>query len=252
MNELLLQRCVDGELSAEERSGFLESLGDDVANWKQFACRLLADRELAAACRDWMSTEAAKDPVTNRITTQVADGPHVHGQNGHAVVVRTLPVNRLSVVDAMNERPRRGSKAAWLQRSWVPIVAGVLGIALGLVLSAINRSDSAIDVTDGSSDRESDTDSVVSEVPQAPPFSTVRFTVNSEEGPRSLELPVVGSGDLRTLAAMESSIDPELREQLLRQGYQLQETTGLITLPIDDATRVAVPVQAVQMRHVGL
>ncbi len=51
MNEMILQRLIDGELSHRERSDFLRSLGDNAHHWQTIAMHLLEDREFAKALR---------------------------------------------------------------------------------------------------------------------------------------------------------------------------------------------------------
>jgi hypothetical protein len=234
MNELLMQRCVDDELSSTERGEFLAGLGDDVVHWKQLACRLMEDRVLEAGCREWLAGPDSTMGVTNRIAQSAGDNPPAHWQNGHAIAIHThLSTQHPAVLDAEAGNRRASTSYANMKRILVPMIAGVLGIALGLGLGSFGRDQTENQLAAGRSDGESDTESVPSDIPQAPPFSTIRLTVDSPDGPRSVELPVVGSGDLQSLA---STI----------------EAAGVITLPIDDATRVAVPVQAVQMRNFGL
>lgn len=47
--ELLIQKCVDGELSPEETRAFLQQLDSQATGWKQLACGLLEDRNFSRA-----------------------------------------------------------------------------------------------------------------------------------------------------------------------------------------------------------
>jgi hypothetical protein len=48
-DELLMQRCVDNELSGDDRRSFLRRLDDIPDGWKTLACGLLTERSVAAA-----------------------------------------------------------------------------------------------------------------------------------------------------------------------------------------------------------
>jgi hypothetical protein len=48
-DELLIQRCVDNELSTDDRRTFLRRLDDIPDGWKTLACGLLTERSVAAA-----------------------------------------------------------------------------------------------------------------------------------------------------------------------------------------------------------
>lgn len=257
MNEQLLQQCVDGELTPIEQRRFLASLNEGDAAWKQLACRLLEDRVLAAACRDWMDDAV---PVGDSLTPTMSDAA---SQNGYTSVRETRRSSLVGIrletnIENRSEKHRLADRFRWIVPACVALTGVLLGVWLGLqwprgisrelpVGGNVLAHAPEFPGTSNSTGLGDD-----AEVPTASAFNTIQLTINTPDGPQVIELPIVGANDLQRLVSMQSTISPEVREQLSRQGIQLNESPGVITLPIDDAHHVVVPVQAVQMRHVGL
>ncbi len=64
-NEILIQRCVDNELSAAERRELIQQLDNSDDGWKELACAFMEDRMFANAIRDEPSaTVAPPDSLT--------------------------------------------------------------------------------------------------------------------------------------------------------------------------------------------
>ena len=50
-DEILIQRCVDGELSSEQRHELLQRM-EEAAGWKHLACSYMEDQLFAVASTD--------------------------------------------------------------------------------------------------------------------------------------------------------------------------------------------------------
>ncbi len=77
-NEILIQRCVDNELSAAERRELIQQLDGSDGGWKNLACSFMEEQMFSSAIREESVASASlqRPAVMNSSTVKMAEKPH--------------------------------------------------------------------------------------------------------------------------------------------------------------------------------
>lgn len=225
VSDALIDRLVDGELEESERRTLLEQLDAQPEGWRRCA---LAFLEAQAWTRAFHST--AEPAVISRSSVPTP-GPGT---------------------SADDSRPWGGPHPTRDRlRSVGPLAAGViLAFAVGWFTgTASQRSTSTPTdlVVEGRSQSAS---------PRTPPASSSRSDDPEARVQNDLEprrIPVAQSvltGSPWT-AVSAPVLPDQVRRQLERQGYRVEQRSGLVPLELSDGQRFGVPVDEVELRYVG-
>lgn len=190
----VLDRLVDGELSADERRRLIASLDDRADGWRRCALAFLEAQSLRGALQLMVSQPLASEPAS---------------------------VGRLTTQPAPSGRRRRSSHAgAWLAAAAAVLVAFVAGLQWG----GLRGPDAADLVADSSAaPPTADAPSDVEHVPASPNSDAITLVVRDDQGvPRRVQVPLVDGGDLG--APFDQSpawLNAAMREQLAEHGLDL-------------------------------
>lgn len=225
VSELDIQRCVDGELSDEDRSQLLSRMEENESGWRDLALAFVETQVIAHACRDVSRPAQLQKP---------AAAPQAARQT--------------------TAKPQRFAPATWS----VTVAAAVIGVALGLLAGNRPTGDSTpagdlpeVADTQGNADQQDSLDQGLDEVvPQ--PVMNMEFADASGDASH-WTLPVYDADEVGEDYWLVHDVLPEeVRQDLARRGYRLDHDREFYTIPLDDGREVAVPVDTVQVRYTGL
>lgn len=224
VSELDIQRCVDGELSDEDRSQLLSRLEEHETGWRDLALAYVENQVIAQACRE-VSRPAA--------------------------TTRPLPI-------PVGSRPTAGRKR-FAPPAWsVTAAAAIVGLALGLLAGYRPAPDDAgtdgaaeIADTQGAAEHQDSIDQGLDEVvPQ--PVMNMEFADASGDASH-WTLPVYDADEVdQNYWQAQDVLPEEVRQNLARRGYHLDHNREFYSVPLDDGREIAVPVDTVQVRYTGL
>jgi hypothetical protein len=193
-DDLLFDRLVDGELSADERRQLLASLDDRADGWRRCALAFLEAQSLRGALQFMVSGPMASEPAS---------------------------VGRLTTLPALSGRRRRASHAgAWLAAAAAVLVAFVAGLQWG----GMWGPDADDLIADSSaSPPTADAPADVERLPAGPNADAITLVVRDDQGvPRRVHVPLVEGDDLG--APFDQSpawLNAAMREQLAEHGLDL-------------------------------
>lgn len=205
LNERLLQRCVDGEMSEAEQQEFLRSLDRTPSGWRELALAYVEQQLWSQAGRAWIDEPepaAALDSVTPP-----------------------------------------GRAASWL-RSTVLVASSLLAVGLGYLGGTYWRPGSASS-TDlaGSTSRESGQLAAAPSVQISPasPSGTpvVQVAIPGQSG-QAVALPVYDVEDL--VPAWSDPAFTSDQQNLRDRGIRLDSRPKYYTVPVDDRRQLVLPV----------
>lgn len=206
VNERLLQRCVDGEMSETEQQEFLRSLEQSPTGWRDLALAYVEQQLWSQAGRAWI------------------DEPEP------AVAPDSMPL------------PNRA--ASWL-RSTVLVASSLLAVGLGYLGGTYWRPDSVGSLNLAGAARPDSSELAVNIPEQVQhPAGKIGSSVVQVEMPgpagEAVTLPVYDVEDL-----VPNWSDPEVRndQQNLRdQGFRFNSRPKYYTVPVDDRRKLVLPV----------
>lgn len=229
LDELTLQRCVDGELSEAEQQAFLRQLDRTPSAWREVALGFMEHQLWSTAGHDWIH-----EPVPPEVAPPVSESPprRVQGAwlRNTALVASTLLAIGLGYVG--------GNRSFWSRPSGSPSS----GPEIALAPSIPNRPD-GIASTQGTvpvshSDRQPPT-----------PMMQVRLTSNGNDS-EPISLPVYDAADLSEFGDW---LTPRLSAEELRhledQGFQVREEPRYYSVPMDNHRYLVVPINTVHVRQ---
>lgn len=205
LNERLLQRCVDGEMSETEQQEFLRSLDRTPSGWRELALAYVEQQLWSQAGRAWIDEPepaAALDSVTPP-----------------------------------------GRAASWL-RSTVLVASSLLAVGLGYLGGTYWRPGSASspDLA-GSTSRESGQLAAAPSVQISPasPSGTpvVQVAIPGQSG-QAVALPVYDVEDL--VPAWSDPAFTSDQQNLRDRGIRLDGRPKYVTVPVDDRRQLVLPV----------
>lgn len=236
MNELELQRLVDGEGDDRWRASLLNSLGEDASQWRELAMRLLEDQRLR---KHFRSAERSAPVVTIAKKTSKRTGKRDWSMGAFAASLLFLLV---------------GSSAYYksLHPSSEPISSMR---ATGREPLATMDTKKKTDFPDSIYDQESiQADLVpVNAVPPAPvPAGRVQWLASSGSD-EVMETPVYAVSQVAPEMLLDEQAKRLLRanSQLNRQGWNANFDTKIFEGQMEDGRRMIVPVNVVRVEPLG-
>lgn len=228
ISDALLDRLVDGELSPAELRGAIHSLDSEPDGWKRCALAFLEAQAWRESFRAMPISDAtatkvpiSTEPVASRRRSQPWRLAMAAGLAGIAFLLGwTLHPDR--------SPERGGTTAPRIARSTNPTPEGG---------SSVGNSPSA-EVPD------------VSAAPTAGPDPLV--AAGPEAGPPPGPIPTGPAEGERWTYTPPAPITEHQQALLEQQGYQVDRRRRFVPARLKDGRRVAVPVDQVQVRYVGL
>lgn len=220
-DDMLLDRLVDGELSAPERRQLLASYDERPAGWRRCALRFLEAQSLGAELRALVRESAGRAADRDSSTLPLAEG------------------SRLRERSRESEAPRV---------SWAVLAAGVLmAFTLGLFVRGVG-SGSVARLANG--DRRPHGTPIAQVVPPAPGASQVAdaltLFVRDETGQtRPLRVPLVDAAELEQQFGLQfrTGLPDEVRNRLLSRGFDVRSVRRYAPLWLENGRPMFVPVE---------
>lgn len=239
LDQPLLDKLVDGELTSIEQRDLLLRLDEEPHAWRRLALAFLESRT-------WQRELSACASAAAGLSS-VADAKS-------GVIAASSPVARAPQRPVVKP-PRRKWSALTAIAASVCVVFG-LGFACGslrpdagsptVVATKLPTLDSALPVVSIVDPAPADTE---------PDPETIRVYLagDTPDTYREVDLPIVETNDDdSTLLASQPPFVPEqVRRTLERMGHEVQEERHLIPLQLPDGREGVVPVDDVQVRFVG-
>jgi anti-sigma factor RsiW len=215
LDELTLQRCIDGELSEAEQQALLRQLERNPAGWREVALGFMEHQLWSSAGHAWVHDPTAPQVLSREVTPART---HADWLRNTALMASTLLAIGLGYVG--------GSRSFWSSPSTSPVVQGSShsGPSLGAATAMVSHQNDQ---------------SLAPELIEPPSAAS-----NSA---------VVPTYDAELLRQYGDRLMPRLsvedRQHLKDQGYQIREEPSYYTVPIDNNRRLVVPVNTVHVRQ---
>ena len=213
MNELELQRLVDGELSQAEQQNLLRRLDESPGDWRTVALAFVEQQVFADASRELLAESAMPARVAMRAELKSP---------------RTLWPTVVAAV-----------------------ALGIgLGLLSGGLMTSLRpgSSDAVVDADNPIDQSDQATDAVLEPVP----VMSLEFA-NAGREDDAWSIPVYDPKDVNDdYWNVENIVPPEVRSAFSKEGYRVDHHREFYSIPLDDGRRVAVPVDTVQVRYAGL
>ena len=217
VDDRLIDRLVDGELEETERQRLLALLETEPGGWRRCALAFLE-------AQAWTRTFASA-PETESI-----DSGH-HGMTTHSLINSGRPAKLIRRRDPVRRRFQKAGSLA----------AGILiAFASGWIASGATRPFSPA---------------------SAPlPIGGVAERLKSSNGPKlasnqgreSTEPPLVPQlKDPSWKAEAPLVLTDPVRRELERQGYHVEQRSGLVSMELENGQSLAVPVDELELRYIG-
>lgn len=242
----VLDRLVDGELSADERRELLLALESEPEGWRRCALAFLEGdawrRRLSGLGRDEAAQGAAIAAPAPVNTAPVNTAP-----------VKTAPVKTAPA----NTAPRSGGGATWTRwAEWSLAIAASWFLAFGLgwrwqdALSQPGLEGSAEIVKSASIGGRN---SFSAGAGESQAWQTFRVPIGGGEEGESIDLPAVSMPrlDPRWLQTPGPAIPRELVEALKKTGHEILRQRELWPFDLEDGRQLLVPVDQVEVHYVG-
>ena len=229
LDELTLQRCIDGELCEAEQQALLRQLDRTPSAWREVALGFLEHQIWSKTGHDWIH-----EPVPPQVAPPVPESRprRVQGAllRNMALVASTLMAIGLGYVG--------GSRSYWSRPSGSPSS----GTEIALDSSILNRSNGVAAIQGAVPVSHSDG--------QAPtPLMQITLTSDGHES-EPLSLPVYDAADLTEFGEwMTPRLSAEERRHLEDQGYQVREEPRFYSVPMDNHRQLVVPINTVHVRQ---
>jgi hypothetical protein len=224
VSDSLIDRLVDGELDETERQRLLDRLEIEPGGWRRCALAFLEAQE-------WTRTlSCSSETVASRCQGTVSQSPTEFGETAHVARRRREPAGR---------RFQRAARLA----------AGILlAFASGWMASVATRPlDSPTAPNQGVAVSAALT---TSKAPTA--IAQERRGPTGETDLERSEASVVPPPDDSSWDAEAPLVVSEpVRRELERQGYRVEQRSGLISMELQDGQSLAVPVDEVELHYVG-
>lgn len=229
LDELTLQRCVDGELSEAEQHALLRQLERHPAAWREVALGFMEHQLWSMAGHDWIH-----EPIPPQVAPQIPESPprRIQGAwwRNTALVASTLLAIGLGYVG--------GSRSFWSRPSGSPSV----GPEIALGSSIPNRSNGL------ASTQGAEPVSHSNHRAHRPTMQVQLISNGSESEP--ISLPVYDAADLPEFGDwMTPRLSAEERQHLEDQGFQVHEEPLFYSVPMDNNRQLVVPINTVHVRQ---
>lgn len=227
LDELTLQRCIDGELSEAEQQALLRQLERNPAGWREVALGFMEHQLWSTAGHDWVHEPAAPQ-VSPREATPART--YAGWLRNTALMASTLLAIGLGYVG--------GHRSFWSRPSGTPSSGTEMALAPSIPTHSGGLASTQQAVPVSHSDRH-------------PPTSMmqVRLSSNGHES-EPISLPVYDTADLPNLSDWPRlRLSEEERQHLTDQGFQIHEEPRYYSVPINNNRHLVVPINTVHVRQ---
>jgi len=213
-----IDRLVDGELTAEERSALLRRLDSTPDGWRRCALAFLE----AQAWREALAPSASSSPWLPSL-------PEV-GQNEPRTVKELAIIRRVP-------RPR--------PRPWQKLSAIAAALVVAFTIGRLGR-----DATPRLQSPPKNTSNPPANVAKAPIVAPTVENNHRNTVVDNLE-PAYFRVDPQWLAQLPRPLPETVLRQLRSRGYEVEESEAVLSMGLDDGQQVSVPVDELKLRYVG-
>lgn len=243
LDELQLQRLIDGELSARQRVELLDEI-DALHAWRDVALAFVEDQVWKGQLRSTGGLFAAS--TTDADASDMSDGDRVEPP-----AVRDVASSAAGRFAGRRSGQSIGGRV-W-RSTWLSVALAVLAIAASFRLGALHQASGQVAQNGAARDSTGQPPSVR---PADQTFANAsqgyRLQFTSDNG-EVVEFPIYDATDMQ-----RASLIPErdgrvdmLNERLESLGYRLEFETEYLSGKLDDGQELVVPVQNVAMRYHG-
>ena len=220
LDDLTIQRCVDGELDEVSQQALLTELETSPDGWRRLALAFVENQIFSQACRDQPPTEPAPQVRPSTAT------PRRRLWRRVATLAMTAC---LGLVVGLSVRPQPAAIA--------PPVVTSTGTAPS---TAIGHSSTNATIVNAQSNP----------LPPSSPWGDlvlVRVRVPTKDGYQEVDLP--GYASRPSSEVTREVFPPEVIAQFQERGYQLESERELYTASIGNGRSLTVPVNTVHIRQ---
>ena len=224
LDDLSLQRFVDGELSLPERQAVLARLDQHPQQWRRLA---LAYVEMQI----WEEGFCTADGEAARFAAKAT------AARAPAWQPRTVLAMATSLLVAC-------ALGTWIGTAWRSLPSAAPQVAEGEAPEAKVQPSGDL-VQDESSAPQSDT---------AFRMLRLRFDEVAEGSARTLDVPLIDSSQLRSGSYRypAPAVPREVHDTLLGSGYQVNQSREFVPLRLEGGQQIMLPIDTVQVRYVGM
>lgn len=236
MNELELQRLVDGEGNDQWRASLLTSLGEDASQWRELAMRLLEDQRLK---KHFRSAERSAPVVTVAKETSQRTSKRDWSMGAFAASLLFLMVGSSAYYKSLHPSSEATSS---------------VGATGGESLASIDaqKKTGLPDSIFGQESIQADIFPVDAAPPSPVPAGRVQWLASSGSD-EVLETPVYAVSQVAPEMLLGEQAKRLLRanSQLNRQGWNANFDTKIFEGQMEDGRRMIVPVNVVRVEPLG-
>ncbi len=224
LDELTLQRCIDGELSEAEQQALLRQLERTPSAWREVALGFMEHQLWSKAGHDWVHEPVPPPELPPETTSTRSPASWLRHT---ALVACTLLAVGLGYLG--------GRRSFWSQRSGSPSS----GTEIALAPTILNRqATTSVKVPVAHDNR-----------PTPTPMMQVQLTSNGSHA-EPISLPVYDAVDLPQLGEWpRPRLSDEERQHLKDQGFQVREELRYYSVPIDNHRHLVVPINTIHVRQ---
>lgn len=252
-DDVLFDRLVDGELSAEERRALLQSLDTRPDGWRRCALAFLESQSWGSDFRQLIRKTPSAPGSAGSLTPPQID-VSANPRQSRGLSINTADDASVVPLSRTADRPRSVRRAmAWTAIAATLLVAVTYGVMQRNQDVPINRHKSMAKAPI----RIGEPDQVARTVPtpsaraeaniaQANDPNTLTLWVHDESGQRRpVRVPLMDAEDLggELAAQLPSSVPAEVRSQLQDRGYQVQSKRRFAPFWLENGQRMIVPVE---------
>lgn len=227
VDDSLIDRLVDGELREVERQRILALLETEVGGWRRCALAFLEAQAWSRTLASNPNLHSVNAPDNSTITHVLIDPdqPVDHIRQRRAPTPRWFPFQSQGILAAgILLSFAAGWIASRAAHPFRPVPAPIAADKSVAVFAPTNRLKPAVDQVQAAEPRNF--------APVEPPI------VPKIEAPsRKIEAPV--------------ALTEPIRREWERQGYLVQQRSGLVSMELENGERLAVPVDEVELRYIG-
>jgi hypothetical protein len=250
IDDILIDRLVDGELSDAERRALLLQLDAEPDGWRRCALAFLEAQCWREAARDF---EALRSSGASFQGGRREDLPHSLGSPGG------LPTR----APRRSRAPSHSNRRRW--RARLALAAGVLLVfGLGWSLSRFERQASRdprieIPLVQGPAGAPAPRPSspASEETPNAPWPTEPRLVATLQLGGPdmpSYRVPILAGPEIdeRWLHSQPAAVPEYVRALWEREGYRVAQRRRVLEMDLSDGHRLEVPLDEIELQYVGL
>lgn len=244
-DEIILQRCVDGELDVVQRRELLHRLDEAPDRWRELALMFIENQVVGSACGEFVSRAemARSENGRSRPLAIAVPGPAVKRHRGDGKIAWPLVVVSMLLGVAVT----MGTRGLWRQPPPQPVVDHARP-------STSSPPGESIDIVATDSSRKA------TEVPQVkvqdsaaakdPLRPVMELNLLASDGAQEVSIPVFSKEQMDTVWPGTGSLVPkEFIRQLERSGLQLDREARWMVYPLDDGSSVVIPTESVRVQY---